>query len=82
MIPTLDPPIQTIETYRLDLPEPLSREDALLMQFLTERYEGKECRFQKFSRDGFTTLIYPRTVQGRLPSLGWKDPNEPQHSEA
>lgn len=77
MIPAVD--IQTSDTYRLDLPEPLSYEDRLLVHLLTQRFEGVECPFLTFSRDGFTTVVYPRTVRGRIPQLGAK-PVEPQHS--
>ena len=74
---------QTSETYRLDLPEPLSMEDQLLVHLLTERFEGKECPFLTFSRDGFTTLVYPRTIRGRIPALGAKPAvNEQKPAEA
>lgn len=70
MIPSMNPPIQSSDTYRLDLVEPLSMEDQLLVHLLTQRFEGVECPFLTFSRDGFTTVVYPRTVRGKLPQLG------------
>lgn len=69
MIPAIAQALSSC-TYRLDLPEPLTVSDHLLIDALTQRYEGVECPFLTFSRDGFTTIIYPRTIRGKIPQLG------------
>lgn len=75
----MEPPIVSIKTNYIlfDEHDPYAM---LTLELIKERFEGVETPFQVFSREGQSRLVFPETVRGKLPSLGWKDPNEPQHS--
>lgn len=51
------------ETCRLHFQEPLDPMDELTIRLLTERYEGVDQPFQKFTSDGVVTLVLPRIIR-------------------
>lgn len=68
MIPSMEPPITSSDTCRLEFQEPLTRDDRLLIDLLAERYAGKDgTPFMSFSRDGVTVLICPKAIRRILP---------------